>query len=174
MPQGAGTDRNSALEMYVRPREPTEESFDRRIGALACVTSRDAAFDLRDGYELLDRVVDRRVSRQRSQRFDEAITREAFRHNRILRFIAIARREQRRGAARVGPKLGPRISKRCKSFGNQHFRRPPQLALGAGVAGLARRSFATVQIQSPRPTFLTNSLLIAPTSARTGVVVAGR
>ena len=35
-------------------------------------------------------------------------------------------------AAWVGPNLGPRIFRRCKSFGNQHFQRSPQLALGAG------------------------------------------
>ena len=100
--------------------------------ALACIEFRDAAFDLRDEYELLDRVVDRRVSWQLSQQFDDAIAREWFGHDRILRFVAITGREERPVAAWVGPNLGPRLFKRCKSFGNQHFPRPPQLAWRRG------------------------------------------
>ena len=100
--------------------------------ALACIKLRDAAFDLRDEYELLDRVVDRRVSRQLSQQFDDAITREAFRHDRILRFVAITGRVERRVAARVGPNVGPRIFRRCKLLAKQHFEGYAQLALGAG------------------------------------------
>ena len=50
----------------------------------------------------------------------------------LRREVAARRAASRPVAAWVGPNLGPRIFKRCKSFGNQHFQRSPQLALGAG------------------------------------------
>jgi hypothetical protein len=49
--------------------------------ALACIEFSDAAFDPCDEQELLDRVIDRRVSRQFSHQIDDAIAREAFSHD---------------------------------------------------------------------------------------------
>ena len=68
---------------------------------------RDSALDSRNECELLDGVIDRRVSRQLSQQVDDAITCEPFSHDRILRFVALIGRERRRVAAWVGPNLGP-------------------------------------------------------------------
>lgn len=89
--------------------------------AVASIEFRDAAFDLRDGHELLDRVLDGRIGRQFSQQVDNAIACEAFGHDRILRFVAISGHEERPVVAWVGSELGPRIFRPCKSFEEQHF-----------------------------------------------------
>ena len=67
--------------------------------ALACIKFRDAAFDLRDEHELLDGVIDRRVSRKLSQECDDSNASESFRHDRILRLLATVGPRQRRVAA---------------------------------------------------------------------------
>src|SRR5918992_3830558 len=59
------------------------------------------------------------------------VPRRAFKHE-LRGELASCCREERPVAAWVGPELGPRLFRRCKSFGNQHFQRSPQLALGAG------------------------------------------
>jgi hypothetical protein len=104
-------------------------------------------FDLRVE-QALPQSCRRELQRQEGlQNIDDSITRGSLGHGRILRF-AINRPDERFVAAWVGPKLGPRIFRRCKSFGNQHFASSPQLALGAGG-----RWF-----ESSRPDHLTHQL----------------
>ena len=57
---------------------------------------------------------------------------KSYRHDRILRVVAIIHRAPRRIAAWVVTNLVTRIFRPCKVFGNQRFSRSPGLALGAG------------------------------------------
>ena len=112
---------DAALEAHIAARDPPEPSFDELIDALSRLAS-----EVREAFK------QRSVHADRGLRHVVIFARRALTNVRcddVARLCAASQHV----AARVGPNLGPRFFARCKSFGNQDFRRPPQLALGAGV-----------------------------------------
>ncbi len=95
--------------------------------ALACVEFLESRLDLGKEHESLDGVMERRVLGQLTEDLDEPIASELFRHDRILRELALVDRRPLDVATNPAPKAAARNFRDCKLFENRDFARVPQL-----------------------------------------------